>query len=140
MQYNSPLSVKNLNPTIRAAFANAQLWFTKQLDQYVLSVLASTDDPSAPGTKVLDNTLIYWMSEVGDGAMHTTTSDSKIYRATSYLPLVSIGKCGGAIKSGQVVRFDTDRSAVDLYLSFAKAMGATSATFAGAQPVSEVLV
>ncbi|HEY5375588.1 MAG TPA: DUF1552 domain-containing protein, partial [Polyangiaceae bacterium] len=123
-QYNSPLSVNNFKSDTRAAFANAQRWFATQLDQYLLQVLANTDDPSAPGTKVLDNTLIYWMSEVGDGSGHTTGSAVEYPQVPSYLPLVSIGKAGGALKTGQVVRFDTDRPVGDLYLSFCKAMGA----------------
>jgi hypothetical protein len=139
-QYDSPLSVNNLNPTIRTAFAYAQRWFMDQLDQHVLQVLASTDDPAAPGTKVLDNTLIYLMSEIGDGAMHTTESTEVYPRAPSFLPLVTIGKAGGALKSGQVVRFDADRPASDLYTSLAKAMGAGTATFPNATgPVTEVL-
>ncbi len=139
-QYDSPLSVNNFNPTTRAAFANAQRWFMQQLDQSLLQVLANTDDPAAPGTKVLDNTLVYLMSEIGDGDGHTTGSAIEYPQAPSYLPLVSIGKAGGALKSGQVVRFDTDRPASDLYTSLAKAMGAGTATFPGATgPVTEVL-
>jgi len=103
-------------------------------------VLANTDDPSAPGTKVLDNTLVYWMSEVGDGSNHTTASMIEYPQVPSYLPLVSIGKAGGGLKTGQVVRFDTDRPVSDLYLSLAKAMGAGTATFPGSvSPVTEVL-
>ncbi|MEP7049239.1 MAG: DUF1552 domain-containing protein [Pseudomonadota bacterium] len=139
-QNNSPLSVNNFNPNTRAVFAGAQRWFAEQLDQYLLQVLAATDDPSAPGTKVLDNTLIYWMSEIGDGADHTTGSMVEYPQVPSYLPLVSIGKAGGALKTGQVVRFDTDRPAADLYLSLCKAMGAGTATFPDAvAPVTEVL-
>ena len=134
-----PPSPKNLNPDTRAAFARAQLWFAKMLDQYVLQVLAQ-DDPSAPGQTILDNTLIYWMSEIGDGAMHTSESKLIYPKMQTYLPLVSIGRCGGALKTGQVVRFDTDRPAGDLYLSFCQAMGVTGATFGDAkQVVSEVL-
>jgi Protein of unknown function (DUF1552) len=138
---NQTPSLSNLNPNTRAAFAGAQLWFAKQLEQYVIRVLANADDPSAPGTKVLDNTLIYWMSEIGDGAQHTTMSRSDFYpKFQTYLPLVSIGKCGGAINSGQVVRFDTDRPAADLYLSFCKAMGVSGASFPDATgAVTEVL-
>ena len=116
------------------------MWFANQIEQYVLKVLASTDDPSAPGTKVLDNTLIYWMSEIGDGQLHNTKSQVAYPQVQTYLPLVSIGKCGGALKTGQVVRFDTDRPATDLYLTLARAMGANSATFSGSpSPITEVL-
>jgi len=134
-------NIANLDPNTRAAFAGAQLWYAQQLDKYVLSILANTDDPSAPGTKVLDNTLIYWMSEIGDGANHTTTTTNGSYPPVqTYLPLVTIGKAGGAIKSGQIVRFDADRPAVDLYLSLAQAMGVTGASFPGQTgPVTEVL-
>jgi Protein of unknown function (DUF1552) len=138
---NQTPSVANANPTTRAAFAGAQLWFMQQLDKYVVSVLANTDDPSAPGTKVLDNSLIYIMSEIGECNNHTTTSSIASYPPfPAYLPLVSIGKSGGALKSGQVVRFDTDRPAADLYLSFAKAMGASNASFPNTTgPVAEAL-
>jgi hypothetical protein len=139
-QYNSPLSVNNFKSETRAVFAGAQRWFAEQLDKYLLQALAATDDPSAPGTKVLDNTLIYWMSEVGDGADHTTQSMIEFPQVPSYLPLVTIGKAGGALKTGQVVRFDTDRPAADLYLSLCKAMGVGTATFPDAvAPVTEVL-
>jgi hypothetical protein len=137
-------SPNNFNPTTRANFAKAQLWFAEMFDRYVLAVLAQ-DDPSAPGQKILDNTLIYWMSEIGDGAQHSSQS-ALVYPngqggpMQTYLPLVSIGKSGGALKTGQVVRFDADRPAGDLYLSFCRAMGVASATFGDAmQPVQEVL-
>ena len=51
---------------------------------------------------------------------------------------VSIGKCAGAIKAGQVLSFPIDadlnksaRPATDLYLTMAKAMGVASPTFPG---------
>ena len=98
----------------------------------VVSVLATTDDPAAPGTKVLDNTLIYLFSEIGDGQDHTRISYIDYPQTPDYLPLVTIGKCGGAIKSGQVVQFpiaakekaSPNRTAADLYLTMARAMGA----------------
>lgn len=139
VNYSAPPTLSNLNPDIRAAFASSQRWFAEQFDAHLLSLLANTDDPAAPGTKVLDNTLVYWMSEIGDGAWHTTQS-MNVFQAPSYLPLVSIGKAGGGLKTGQVVRFDNDRPAADLYTSLAKAMGAGTATFPGSTgPVSEVL-
>jgi hypothetical protein len=138
--YNSPLTVANYNSTARAAFGNAQRWFCQQLVTNVVSVLATTPDPSAPGSMVLDNTLIYWMSEIGDGDDHDTTSKILYPQVPEFLPLVSIGKCGGAIKSGQVVTFATDRPACDLYTSFAMAMGVANPSFPGATgPVTEVL-
>ena len=137
---DSPLSVNNFKSDTRAAFAHAQRWFASQLDTHLLQVLANTDDPAAPGSKVLDNTIVYWMSEIGDCSGHTTQSLVESPQVPSYLPLVSIGKGGGALKTGQVVRFDSDRPAGDLYLTLAKAMGANNARFPDAMgPVTELL-
>ena len=139
-QYNSPITVDNLMATARGQFAKAQRWFADQLVNNVVRVLATTDDPAAPGTKVLDNTLIYWMSEIGDGQAHTRLSEVMFPQVPTSLPLVTIGKCGGAMKTGQVVRFPLDvpekaalvnRPAADIYLTMARAMGAANATFPG---------
>src|SRR5262249_5694693 len=130
----------NYSSTPREAFAYAQLWFAQQLVQNVVSVLATTPDPSSPGNMVLDNTLIYWMSEIGDGADHDTESKILYPQVPEYMPLVSIGTCGGAIKAGRVVNFGADRPAGDLYTSFAKAMGVANPSFPDATgPVTEVL-
>jgi hypothetical protein len=138
--YNSPITIDNFTAAGREPFAKAQRWFADQLINNVVRVLATTDDPAAPGTKVLDNTLIYWMSEIGDGQNHTRLSEVEYPQVPTNLPLVTIGKAGGALKSGQVVRFPLDvpekaamvnRPAADLYLTMARAMGAANVTFPG---------
>ncbi len=145
-----PISVDNYDPMTRQSFAKAQLWFTKMLVNKVVSVLAETDDPAgAPGSKVLDNTLIYWMSEIGDGANHTRTSYVEYPQVPQSLPLVTIGKCGGAIKSGQYLQAmlgkpeeaeNANRPAADLYQTMAQAMGVSGASIPGFKKlVSEVL-
>jgi hypothetical protein len=137
---DSPLSVDNFKSETRAAFAHAQRWFVEQLDTYFLQVLANTDDPALPGSKVLDNSIVYVMSEIGDCSGHTTESAIEYPQVPAYLPLISLGKGAGSLKSGQVVRFDSDRPAGDLYLTLARAMGASDVTFPdAAAPVSEVL-
>jgi hypothetical protein len=139
-QYNSPLTIDNLNKDTRATFARTQLWFAQQLVSKVVQPLATMDDPSAPGTKVLDNTIIYWMSEIGDGQDHSTGSKIIYPQTPTFLPLVTIGKAAGALRTQQIVKFDTDRPAGELYLALARAMGATSATFPDAtQPAPGVL-
>jgi hypothetical protein len=139
-QYNSPLSIANLQTGVRAPFATAQKWFWTQLVNKVVMPLAMADDPAAPGTKVLDNTLIYVMSEIGDGQDHTRISEILYPQTPDHLPLVTIGKAGGALTTGQVVQFPilekntaagVNRPAADLYLTMAKAMGATNVTFPG---------
>jgi predicted transcriptional regulator len=80
------------------------------------------------------------MSEIGDGNGHTTQSLVEFPQVPSYLPLVTIGKAGGALKTGQIVRFDVDRPAGDLYLTLARAMGANNASFPDATaPLTELL-
>ena len=139
-QYNSPLDISNLQAGARAPFATAQKWFMTQLVNKIVMPLATTDDPAAPGTKVLDNTLIYVMSEIGDGQDHTRVSEILYPQTPDSIPLITIGKCGGAITSGQVVQFPiaakesagtVNRNAVDIYLTMAKAMGASNVTFPG---------
>jgi hypothetical protein len=139
-QYNSPLTVDNLNKDTRATFARTQLWFAQQLVSKVIQPLATMNDPGAPGTKVLDNTIIYWMSEIGDGQDHSTGSKIIYPQTPTYLPLVTIGKAAGALRTQQIVKFDTDRPAGELYLALARAMGANTATFPDAtQPAPGVL-
>jgi hypothetical protein len=150
VMWNAPLSVSYLDSSIRKAFAYAQLWFAQQIDQHLLGPLANATDMSGgPGETVLDNTLVYWMSEIGDGQYHTTDSQIVNPRAPAYLPLVSIGKCGQALKTGMVYNANpnipmnmasVDRPAGDLYLTFCKAMGVPNATFPDAKgPIMEVL-
>jgi hypothetical protein len=130
--------------TAREPFAKAQRWFMQQLADHVLTLL-DQDDPADPGNKVIDNTVIYLMSEIGEGANHT--SESVIVWAgtpdggpMSYLPLVTIGGGGGALKTGQVVTFAQDRPAGDIYLSLCKAMGVQVSSFGDAtNPVTEIL-
>ena len=136
--WDSPASIANADPAIRATFGKAQRWFTEQLVEHVVSILAATDDPTAPGTKVLDNTLIYWTSEISDGANHLRASVIEYPGTPVHLPLVTIGGAAGALKTGQVVSSPINevdkkpyvaRSATDIYLTLAKAMGASSASF-----------
>src|SRR5262245_6727840 len=139
-QYNSPLDIANLQTAIRTPFATAQKWFMTQLVTKVVSILATTDDPAAPGSKVLDNTLIYVMSEIGDGQDHTRVSEILYPQTPDSIPLITIGKAAGALNTGQVVQFPiaeknsagtVNRPAADLYLTMAKAMGAANVTFPG---------
>jgi hypothetical protein len=138
--YDSPLSIANAgSPAVRAPFARAQRWFYQQLTDNLVSLLAKTPDPTASdGSMVLDNTLIYVMSEIGDGQNHNRVSFALYPQIPAYLPTITIGKCAGAIKAGQVFTYPIDkdplkgaRPATDLYLTMAKAMGVASPTFPG---------
>jgi len=136
--YDSPLSIANAGPPeVRATFARAQRWFYQQLVDYLVSQLATTPDPTTDnGSVVLDNTLIYVMSEIGDGQNHSRVSLVLYPQIPAYLPAVTIGGCAGAIKAGRVLTYSisTDptksgRPATDLYLTLCRAMGVSNATF-----------
>jgi hypothetical protein len=148
-QYNSPVTVDNAKPEIRAAFGRAQRWFIQQLTTSVISLLATTPDPSAAdGSMVLDNTLIYITSEIGDSQNHLRLSEIMYPQLPSYLPMVSIGGAGGGLVTGQVITLPIAsgstagpgvRPATDIYLTFAQAMGVT-ATFPGTTGVLQGVV
>lgn len=131
-----------LEITIRQSFAKAQRWFYEQLVEHTLSQLLEPD-PADPSHKVIDNTIVYVMSEIGEGAYHGTSTvpiqPGPLAPVLSYIPSVVIGGGGGALKSGQVITFASDRPAGDLYTSLCQAMGVTGDFPDASGSISEVL-
>src|SRR6185436_4704421 len=104
----------------RTPFANAQKWFFQQLVEHVLRRLM-VPDPADPGRQVIDNTIIYTFSEIGEGAWHTSKSS----------PIQLSGNPNGV---------GTDRPAGDIYLALCRAMGVQQAAFGNAtNPLTEIL-
>jgi len=142
----------NPNMAARTPFAKAQRWFMQELVDHVLTRF-DQPDPSDPGRKIIDNTIIYVCSEIGEGAWHG--SNTRIIQvgptpmATSYLPLLTIGGGSGGLKTGQVLNFNPnppqqevtlDRPAGDIYLALCRAMGVQVTSFGSAtNPVTELL-
>jgi hypothetical protein len=132
----------------RTPFANAQRWFVEQLVTHVVTRL-SVPDPADPGRQVLDNTIIYMFSEIGEGAWHTSRSGPIQLGATpnayAYMPIVTVGGGGGALRTGQVINVNpnaagTDRPAGDIYLALCRAMGVPATSFGNAtNPLMEIL-
>lgn len=140
------------NLTVREPFAQAQRWFVDKLATHVLEKL-NVDDPAAPGSTVLDNSIVLLASEIGEGAWHGTETRQIWFGSTpmfGYLPLITIGGGGGALKTGQLLNFhdgvtgdssgNGDRVAGDLWLTLAQAMGVATSEFNGAtNPIVEAL-
>jgi hypothetical protein len=131
-----------LNITTRDAFAKCQRWFFEQLLTHTLTQLLEPD-PADPARKVIDNTIVYVMSEIGEGAYHPTETakiqPGPLPPVLSYIPSVIIGGGGGALKAGQVVTFEADRPAGDLYASLCQAMGVTGSFPDSTGKITEVL-
>lgn len=133
------------NPQV-TDYAKAQRWFHEQIVEGLLKPLL-VDDPAAPGTKVIDNTILYICSEIADGQYHNlVTQEIPAYHpapqpyTSMYIPLVTIGGGGGALKTGRIVRNAADRPATDLYLTLAQAMGAPLMKFGeSTSTIQEVL-
>jgi hypothetical protein len=131
-----------LDVKTREAFAKCQRWFMDQLYLHTLTPLLDPD-PADPSKRVIDNTAVYIMSEIADGAYHPT--ETKEIRpgpqpaVLSYIPSVIIGGAGGALKSGRVLTFAQDRPAGDVYASLCKAMGVSGSFPDAMGPIQEVL-
>ncbi len=101
-------------PDGRPAMIAAMRWYTEMF-VYLLQQLASI--PEGDGT-MLDNTLVLWLSEFGDGDGHNSRN----------LPAIIGGNVCGQIDSGQHLDH-TDRSIGDLNTTILHAMGYDDPTF-----------
>ena len=71
-----------------AALSYVNNWYAQQLAYLGQALLAT---PDVDGKSVLDNTLIYWCSDVAWGYTHTFDGMRAFF----------LGSCGGAVKTGQ---------------------------------------
>jgi len=74
---------------------------------------------------VLETSLVHFCPEVADGNEHNSNK-TQIWVTDSgmdaYVPLLTIGGAGGALKTGRIVDFD-NRPHADLLLTLCHAMG-----------------
>lgn len=84
---------------------------------YLLDRLDTIED--APGISVLDNTIVFFSSEIEDGDAHRHTN----------LPVVIAGGGAGTIVQGTHTRFPNGTPMANLFLSFLQALGAPQARF-----------
>jgi hypothetical protein len=84
---------------------------------YLLGRLDAVED--SPGVSVLDNSIVFFSSEIEDGDAHRHTN----------LPVVMAGGGAGTMIQGTHTRFPTGTPLANLFLSFLQALGAPQARF-----------
>ncbi len=101
-----------------AEYGRIQTWFAEQVF-YLLSALNSSTEGDG---SVLDNTVVFWGSEIGESTQHDLTM----------MPYVIAGGAGGAFTTGRVVDYGSARRDNNqLLVSIAQMMGAEEVTSFG---------
>lgn len=101
-------------PAARAKLVRIHTWYAQQF-AYLLDRLAAI--PEGAGT-MLDNTVVAWVNELGDGGAHTHEQ----------IPFVLAGNARGYFKTGQLASFPNEPHN-RLLLSLAHAMGVKDDVF-----------
>ena len=104
------------NAEKQAALQAIDTWEVEQLG-ILLRRLDSIEE--ADGTSVLDNTLVYFSSEIADGDSHQHVD----------LPVLLAGGLQGAVRTGRFLDLGEERPLADLYLAMIHAAGGDDATF-----------
>ena len=91
-------------------------WEVKQYAKLCENLDAITD---TNGKTILDNSLIFFSSEIEDGNTHYHRN----------MPILLAGSAGGAITSGRHLVFDESVSVADLYLSMLHGIGVPTDSF-----------
>lgn len=111
-----------------AGFVATERWYASQF-AYLIDKLATTSDPD--GGNLLDNTVVVWCKELGDGRMHDCNS----------VPFVLAG--GGGLATGQYLNFG-GKSHNHLLVSICQALGLSNTTFGdpnrGSGPLPELFM
>lgn len=84
---------------------------------YLVEKLKSTTD--VDGTPLLDNTVVFWSSEISDGNRHNHDD----------LPVLLAGSCGGAFDTGRHVRYSGKPPIANLFISMLDAVGVQVTAF-----------
>jgi hypothetical protein len=125
----------------REPYARAQQWLVGRLATKLLAVL-DQPDPLDPAHTVLDNSLVYLLSEISDGSTHTSDAESlpvgELASLYTYLPQVLVGGGAGYLKpGGRIVQVQENRPHTDVLATIAGAMGVKLPDIGG-QAVSEI--
>jgi hypothetical protein len=103
------------DPAKLAKLTKIDRWEVEQM-VYLAQKLDALDD--GEGATVLDNSLLYFASEVSDGNGHLKTN----------IPILLAGRAGSSIRPGRHIRYGGARLG-DLYISMLSHLGITADTF-----------
>lgn len=103
------------DPVARDQLTAINRWYAEQF-AYLLGRLA---DQQEGDQSLLDNTVVLWCNEQGNGDTHSRTQ----------IPYVIGGNHRGRLDSGRYVSFDGTATHNDLYLALAESMGVDLPTF-----------
>jgi len=104
------------DPAKLAALATINTW---EVEQYAYLLRKLKSMPEAGGGTVLDNTLVFFSSEIEDGNSHSHNN----------MPILVGGKGGGAFTPGRHLRFTNAPSVANLFVSMLNALGAPVSSF-----------
>lgn len=99
-----------------AALQTINTWEVQQL-AYLLGKLKAAED--IDGNSVLDNTLVFFSSEISDGNSHSHYD----------LPVVLAGRGGGAVSPGRHVAYSGNPPIANLFISMLQSVGVSASSF-----------
>ncbi|MBL8941036.1 MAG: DUF1552 domain-containing protein [Archangium sp.] len=92
---------------------------TWEVEQFAYLVRQLKAAPDANGSSVLDNSLVFFSSEIEDGDSHSHDN----------MPILVAGKAGGRVQGGRHLRFTGAPPVANLFLSMTDALGAPQTSF-----------
>jgi hypothetical protein len=113
---------------MQANFEMLQTIDTWEIEQLAYLLQALKRETDADGTPILDNTVVFFSSEIEDGNSHSHRS----------LPILLAGKGGGLLRTGRHVRFGSEQKIADLFIALLRTVGVEVSSFGddGTSPLS----
>jgi hypothetical protein len=114
VDYHGSVTHHGGDPTKLANYATVNNWIVSQL-AYLLTKMKAIQEPD--GT-LLDNSAVFFSSEITDGNLHNHTN----------LPIVLAGKGGGMFNPGRAIQFSNGKVS-NLFISLLASVGVTVSKF-----------
>ncbi len=125
VDYHGGVSHHGTDATKLANYSTVNQWIVTQL-VYLMTKMQAVQEPD--GT-LLDNSVIFFSSELSDGDAHSHTN----------LPVVIAGGAGGKLKPGKLVQYQGEKMA-NLFIALLNAVGVPTTKFGddGTTPIAGI--